>query len=242
MEKAAYKTTYDNEKAYWWFQARADIVEHVFRKHIPANHLEILNIGCGTGLISQLFSQFGCLAGVDYSSEALNFCAQNSLSSLAQANGIALPFKDNSFDACLSLDVLEHIQDDTQALKEIRRVLKPGGVLLLTVPAFQWMWSNMDEGGHFRRYTKAQVAALLEKVKLKMEIISYYNFFLFPLAVAQRFAERHMRKKAGAGEFLPSLPAGINRLFYLIFRWEKDWFDHLSFPFGLSVLAVAKKI
>ena len=167
---------------------------------------------------------------MDYSAEALNFCAQNSLSSLAQANGIALPFRDNSFDACLSLDVLEHIQDDTSALKEIRRVLKPGGVLLLTVPAYQWMWSNMDINGHFRRYTKAQVAGLLEKVKLQPEIISYYNCFLFPLAVVQRFTERHTRKKAVAGEFLPSLPAAINRL------------DHVLLPFGLSVLAAAKKI
>lgn len=243
MEKGAYKTTYENERSYWWYQARADIVSGVYARKIHSPGMELLNLGCGTGLLSERFGRFGSVAGVDFSSEALEFCAQNRLGSLARADAAALPFRDQCFDACLAFDMVEHVPDDRQAVSEIRRVLKPGGSVLLTVPAFQWMWTRMDEvGKHFRRYTKKQVGELLGQAGLSPVVLTYYNFFLFPLAIAQKLRERAFGGGAGADDFLPALPPLVNRLFYRIFSAEKNWVGRVNFPFGLSVLALAKKI
>jgi len=241
MQKASFQTTYDNEKTYWWYQARADIVEHIFARIAGTVPREILNIGCGTGFISRRFEKFGQVLSLDYSADALQFCAANRLDALAQASGVSLPLKTESFDACLALDVIEHIREDTLAVQEISRVLKPGGLLLATVPAFQWMWSKMDELGHFRRYTKSRFGELLKNAGLKPLIFSYYSFFLFPLAVPHRFYERLFKTKMEAGDFIPPLPASINKMFYHIFRWERVWLGYLSFPFGLSILALAEK-
>jgi len=241
MQKASFQTTYDNEKSYWWYQARADILENIFARIPGAAAKEILNLGCGTGFISKRFEKFGQVLSLDCSKDALQFCAANRLNALAQASAVSLPLKTASFDACLALDVLEHIREDRLALAEMSRVLKPGGLFLATVPAFQWMWSKMDELGHFRRYTKSQFQALLHNAGLKPLIFSYYSFFLFPLAVSHRFYERLFKAKMAAGDFIPPLPASINKMFYYIFRWERLWLGHLSFPFGLSILVLAEK-
>ena len=241
MEKAVYKTTYENERSYWWYQARVKILEHIFMKKIYRPGMEILNLGCGTGFISQRFSAFGWLVSLDLSADALKFCAQNQLDFLLQADAIALPFQDQSFDLCLALDVIEHIQNDMQALSEISRVLKIGGFLLITVPAFSWMWSKMDDLGHYRRYTKSQLQNLLKQTMLKPVFITYYNFFLFPLAIFQRLTERIIQKKVTSENFLPSLPWWLNQLFYMIFSRERNWIEYVSFPFGLSLLAIAQK-
>jgi len=241
MEKEDYQTTYDNERAYWWYQARAEIVEHVFRKRVLTRNAHILNLGCGTGLISQRFAKYGFILGLDQSADALGFCARNALTDLARADAASLPLRDSCFDACLAFDVIEHVRDHLGVVAEISRVLKPGGQLILTVPAFQWMWSDMDDHGHFRRYNKTQVNALLSGAGLRATILSYYNFFLFPLALIQRFKERIFQRKKVPGDFLPALPPVINRLFFGIFQAEKELLGRMPLPFGLSILALARK-
>jgi SAM-dependent methyltransferase len=241
MEKAAYQTTYENEKKYWWYRARADIVSHLFLSSAGRAGAEILNIGCGTGLVSQKFSNFGAVTSLDYSNDALGFCVMNNLEDLVQADGPDLPLRDDSFDFCLALDVLEHIKDDGQTLREIARALKPGAGAVITVPAFQWMWSRMDDFGHLRRYTRKQLKDLIEGAGLQVSLISYYNFLLFPLALLQRGVERVRPSRMTAGEFLPRLPGFINEIFYFIFRLEKHLLGVLPLPFGFSVIAVVKK-
>jgi ubiquinone/menaquinone biosynthesis C-methylase UbiE len=240
MDKGAYKTTYDNEKSYWWYQARADIVTEVFAKSFQPGK-EMLNIGCGTGLLTERFSRFGFVASMDFSPDALNFCAQNRLDSSVQADGVSLPFHDQSFDVCLAFDVLEHIKDDRRAVSEIMRVLKPGGAALITVPAFQWLWSKWDELGHFRRYTRAEIKTLLDQAGFETSLLTYYNFFLFPLAVVQKMIERFSSREVNADNFLPVLPPPVNQAFYRIFSAEKSWLGRVNFPFGVSVLALARK-
>lgn len=241
MDKAAYQTTYDNEKNYFWYQARADIVEDVFVKAAGPKTREILNLGCGTGLTSQRFSKYGFLVSADMSAEALAFCAQNSLKELAQADALSLPFKDAGFDSCLALDVIKHIQDEQQAVSEISRVLKPGGFLLLTVPAFQWMWSKIYDFDHAKRYSKRQVASLLENSGFQPIVFSYFNCFLFPAAMLQRLYERTAGIEKNPADFIPVLPVGINKLFYNIFKSEKNLLGRVNLPFGLSILALATK-
>jgi SAM-dependent methyltransferase len=241
MEKQAYQTTYENEKSYWWYRARADIIEHILARRISSRDMQILNVGCGTGLISQRLSRFGFPAGIDLSSEALAFCARNQLDLLTQADGVYLPFRDQSFDACLALDVLEHIENDALALAEMARVVRPDGIVIITVPAFKWMWSKMDDLGHLRRYSIEEFKELLGQAGLSPALLTYYNFFLFPLAVLQRLMERISRRDVTSENFIPSLPRIVNELFYLIFKWERTWIEHIRFPFGLSILALAKK-
>jgi len=241
MLPEAYRLTYEYEKGYWWYQARAEILEQIFAKKVSLKEPEILNLGCGTGLISQRFLKFGSLISLDAGADALGFCAQNHLDFLIQADAVSLPFQDRCFDACLCLDVIEHIQNHERVFAEIQRVLKPGGFLLITVPAFQWMWSQMDDFGHLRRYTRNQLLSLLKQAGLNPVLLSYYNFFLFPLALLQRFAESLSRKQKSLENIFPRLPGFLNQLFYLIFKSEKNWLLKFSFPFGLSIISLAVK-
>jgi len=242
MRKGAYKTTYDNEKSYWWYQARADIVQHVFSRNIFAPDMEILNLGCGTGLLNERFSEFGPVTGIDYKHEALEFCSRNRFNFLVRADAAALPFRDQSFNACLALDMIEHLPDDKRALNEIKRVLKPGGSVLLTAPAFQWMWSGMDAvGEHIRRYTRPQIKELLAQAGLQAAILSYYNFFLSPLAFVYKLKEWILREEVTEETFLPVIPPALNRILYVIFNSEKNWLGRVNFPFGLSIMALARK-
>jgi SAM-dependent methyltransferase len=241
MEKEVYTTTYENEKSYFWYQARADIVENIFARVAESKTVEILNLGCGTGLTSERFSRFGFMVSADMSGDALAFCARNSLDNMTRADAIVLPFKDQCFDCCLALDVIEHIPNDQQALSEINRVLKPGGFLLMTVPAFQWMWSKIYDFDHARRYTKPQISSLLENGGFNPIIFTYYNFFLFPVALLQRYYERITGTEKRPGDFIPHLPPAINKMFYTIFKSEKNLLGRVNFPFGLSILALAQK-
>jgi len=240
MKKGEYKATYDHEPSYWWYQARADIVTEVFARNFQPG-LEMLNIGCGTGLLSERFSQFGLVTSIDFSREALGFCAQKRMDFSAQADGASLPFQDSSFDICLAFDVLEHIRNDRQAVSEIRRVLKPGGSALITVPAFQWLWSRWDITEHFRRYTRGQVKSILGEHGFEIAILTYFNFFLSPIAIVQRMNERYFSRETDPEKFLPAIPVTVNQIFYKVFSSEKNLIGRVNFPFGISVLALARK-
>lgn len=230
---------YELEDQYWWFVARRDLAIQFLSQVIPAD-ARILDVGCGTGKGQESFGTLGSVYGVDFSQDALEFCHQRGLLRVARADAQALPLQDNSLDVVVTLDTIEHVPDDQKAIAEIARVLKPGGHLLINVPAYQWLWGPHDVAlMHFRRYSRSQVRKLLTDNGLVIERISYHIFFLFPLVALSRFMSKF--KKGEADAKLPHLPKFVESMFKIIQRGEAAIITRSNLPWGSSVVALAKK-
>lgn len=150
-----------------------------------------------------------------------------------------------SFDAVLLLDVLEHLDEDRASAEAAAALLKPGGILLCTVPAYQWLWSKRDEYHHHRRrYAKGQFRALFDQPMLRLELFSHFNTWLFPLAAAARLKSRAFPPRHAAAEAtdLRLPPAPLNRAMQAIFASERLVLGRVPMPFGLSLVAVARRI
>ena len=156
MQQHTYSIMYRVEETHWWFVGRRKILSSFVErlvKNLPEQP-HILDVGCGTGANLEMLSQFGRAEGVDVSSEALEFCQARGLKNVRRGEAEHLPYDDNSFDLVTGLDVVEHLDHDLAGLKEMRRVLRPNGRVLLFVPAFMFLWGVQDEiSNHSRRYT-----------------------------------------------------------------------------------------
>lgn len=243
MEKSAYKEMAEVENSHWWFLARRDIISRSLRSYFPAGGAEVLDAGCGTGGNLRLLSGFGRVRGLEMSPEAAEY-SRGVLPGTEISTG-ALPenareMAGHSFDLVVMLDVLEHINDDQAALLAVKDLLKPGGVLLVTVPAFQWLYGPHDEElHHHRRYSKATLKALASATGLKVERLTFFNFFLFPWVVLSRLGDLFMGRKKAYGMKIPFL--FFNRVLYRIFSSESKLLGHMDLPFGSSLLGVFRK-
>jgi ubiquinone/menaquinone biosynthesis C-methylase UbiE len=228
------------EDSYWWHTGRKSIISRQLKRLRLPKSAEILNIGAGTGGMVPLFRQYGNVTNVDVSEEAVRYCERKGMGPVIKVEGIELPFPDNTFDVVAATDVLEHIENDVAALKEWNRVLKPGGTLLLTVPAYQWLWSGHDESlHHFRRYTATQVGDRMKAASLDVTRRTYVIVFSFPMIVAFR-AMQKIRGKQQTTSYV-FLPSPVNRLFKGFLQIEARALRVINFPFGTSVLALARK-
>jgi len=239
MEKFVYETTYQIEKDHWWFRVRRILAMDLLEKYKPGSK-DVLEVGCGTGLLLLTLSNKGKrVFGLDMSDEAIKFCESRGLKDIRLGEATAMPFEDHMFDAVFCLDVLEHISDDKKALEEMERVLKPGGIMILFVPAFTSLWGIQDViGHHHRRYV---LSSLREKLgsRWKIRKKSYFNFFLSPPIFLVRFIVRIFKIRIDTEAKLNN-PA-FNFIFFSIFRIEVLLLRHFSFPFGVSALLVAQK-
>lgn len=231
------------EDFYWWHVGRKSIIKRQIKKAgFPLEKRgRILNVGCGTGGTVGLLQEFGDVFNVDTSDAAIEFSKNRGIERVMKIDGVQLPFENESFDAVVGLDVLEHIADDKGAIAEWSRVLKKGGVLLVTAPAYQWLWSEHDESlHHYRRYTAGRLANLVDGLTvLKKSYIIVFSFFMI---VAYRF----LRKIFPGSPQKPKtsyvlLPATLNALLIALLRCEGFFAQWLSFPFGTSILLIAKK-
>src|SRR5687767_6622160 len=159
MHAEEYERMYRLEDSYWWFVGRHDLVLGFVREtYGQRSDLTILDIGCGTGAMSQKLSPWGAVVSADFSPLALSFSRRRNLNLLCASDAMRLPFRENSFDLVVAMDILEHVKDDSLALNEIYRVLKPGGRIIATVPAYAALWSSHDVAlMHFRRYLAREV-------------------------------------------------------------------------------------
>jgi ubiquinone/menaquinone biosynthesis C-methylase UbiE len=245
MQLNSYEITYKNEITYWWFKARLKIFKTLYRNLIykPSNksNSKILNVGCGTGIITNKFSEYGNVISLDYSEEALKFCKIRKIDSLIRSDAMSLPFKKNSFDSALYFDIIEHLENDRGALEELNRTLCDGGYTVISVPAYKFLWSSFDDiNWHKRRYSKKNLQKLLINSGFQIVKISYINFFLFPAAVLRRLYEKIFKRKQ-VDYYIPKVGRFTNFLFYKIFSIESYLLRFLKFPWGVSLIAVVKK-
>lgn len=250
MEKNYYKEYAKLETTHWWFTARINILKSAISKLIEKNKksdLKILNVGVASGETSRMLEKFGNVTSVEYDKDCCEYLRSVGGIDVIEASLTDLPFEDNTFDMVCAFDVIEHIEDDQLAMSEIYRVLKPGGQSILTVPAYQFLWSEHDEiNFHFRRYTSSQLKHLV-KNKLEVDYISYFNFFLFPpIAFARLIGKLSGLRKSKDKELKSDFSyydqsSIINKVFYSIFNAEKFLIGKVSFPFGVSILSVAHK-
>lgn len=242
MDPHAYIEMSLTEDQHWWFVARRGIVSDCISElDLPPN-AKILEVGCGTGGNLQMLSQFGSIHGIEMDQEALHLAHNKTAHRLPLTYGKCpdeIPFANEQFDLICLLDVLEHIEDDASALLALKARLAPGGKIVLTVPAYPWMFGAHDTFlHHHRRYTKTQLSNLLRNTGLVQQRMTYFNCLLFPLAALTRLAEKMLSRKQSVGTQTPS-PL-INNALRTIFSSERALLKNGNLPFGVSLLCVAK--
>jgi len=245
MEPEEYLKMRRLEDTYWWFVGRRRLVRTLLEDRIPRGGL-FLDIGCGTGAMSSDLRAKGEVVSLDFERAALDFVRSRGLPHPVQASAEILPFRLDSFDAVTALDVIEHVDDDRAAAREIGRVLKPGGTAVVTVPAFRFLWSEHDIALHHRRrYTAVELRRLLASAGLMVERVSYAMTVLFPVVAVVRLFQRALgsdRKPIEkATTTLPDLPGSMNGLLTGLLAVEARVVRHLDLPFGVSLVAVARK-
>ncbi|MBP9822434.1 MAG: class I SAM-dependent methyltransferase [Candidatus Pacebacteria bacterium] len=244
MESNFYKTYFEVEKSHWWFQGRRSLIRWLLSVYVKdKNDFNILDIGSGSGYLVGVLQKDGYeVSGVDASLEAIEFGTSKGIKNLSLASGDKLNFPDASFKCVLCLDTIEHIKDDSFAVREIERLLAPGGYGILTVPAYQWMWGVQDEvAHHYRRYSMKSFLNLLKSAKnLKVVRKSYFNTFLFPVVAGVRLVGKWFKIEGRESDF--DIHSNlINTLLLFIFRAEIWLLRVIGYPFGVSILLVLKK-
>lgn len=239
MDRIVYDRMAEHDSTHWWYTARRDILhDYVARYAGLPEDARILEIGCGTGHNLPMLAQFGSVDAIEIDPAARGIASRR----LGKPVGSA-PLPDltgverGAYDMIAVLDVVEHIQDDVAALGAMKECLKPGGKILIAVPAHQWMWSAHDVvNHHHRRYSKKTLVAAITAAGLKPTRLGYFNSLLFPLAAAARVAGRI----TGRDDSDDSPPPGlVNKLFEAIFRVERHLVGRVPMTPGVSILTLA---
>lgn len=245
MQASEFEAMSAVEDRHWWFRGKRAIVTSLLQK--AGVRGKVLDAGCGTGSNLPALEAFGEAVGIDKDPVAIEFARKRFHGKVVTGALTALPFSDNEFDGIITTDVMEHVPDDRAALRELARVLKPGGTLLLTVPAHPSMWTGHDVAlGHVRRYTETGFRDLLAAApELEAETVSYMNCAAFPLAAAQRWLRSRREKKSGSPVVVSDTaevpPALVNETAARIFAAERHLLDRFQLPFGVSIIAVLRK-
>jgi SAM-dependent methyltransferase len=241
MQRDEYATMFRVEETHWWYRALHQLVFQSLEVELPDwREKGILDVGCGTGAILKRLGNPGKNVGVDISPEAVAFCRKRGLPNVREGDIGALPFADASFDAVICSSVLYHqwVKDLPRAVAEMDRVLRSGGLLIINVPAFRFLHSAHDDAVMTaRRFTKNEIRALLEQPKLQIRRLTYWTTILFPLAIAARtFGGSKMGRDFEAAEV-----SIAQRMFAKVMSFELALLKRFSFPFGVALLAVARK-
>lgn len=249
MQQHTYSIMHRVEETHWWFVGRRKIIESFLKdvcvglksKEPARESLNILDVGCGTGANLEMLSQFGNAEGVDVSVEALDFCRARGLQQVKLGAAEALPYAANSLDLVTALDVVEHLDDDVAGLKEMRRVLRADGRAVLFVPAFMFLWGVQDDISHHRRrYTRAGLWQAVRTAGFEIERASYVNLSFF----APIFFGRLLMRVTGlrpASENNLTINA-LNAVLGKLFGAERFLLRHFNFPFGVSIICVARRV
>jgi SAM-dependent methyltransferase len=244
MHKEFYAEYYEIEDKHWWFVGRRHVLLAILDKYLPScKSRRILDVGCGTGTMLGYLTRYGQVQGIDADEEAVRFCMERGVTNVQQVTSASLPFADGAFDLITMLDVLEHIEDDAGTLRELYRILRPGGVILISVPAYPFLWGPQDEiSNHKRRYVAPELRARLVEAGFRIQRLSYFNTFLFPAIAGIRLIRPYRPGSPDLkSDFTMTKPGPANRLLSRIFALEAPIVRMTNLPFGVSIVALVRK-
>jgi len=245
MEAIEYKKMEDFEKHYWWHKGKLSLLESLYEKYIgERKDLNILEVGCGTGEILNLLKKWGKVTGIDNSQEAISICQKRGFKDLYLADFNELDMADSSeeYDLVLALDVLEHIRDDVKAMKKAYKLLKPGGLFFVAVPAYKFLWSTHDEAlHHLRRYHSLEINQKIKDSGFKILKSTHFVAILFFPIASVRLLNNFVRRRAYAKTHYLPLPKNINDLFIFLLKIEAKIIKNIYLPVGTTLVLVAKK-
>lgn len=241
MEEEVYRELAAAERDHWWFAARRNIIAKILDSLHLDPHSEILEVGCGTGGVLDLLSRYGNVSALE-SDAGARAIASARKTARVEAGMLPhdIPFGTQRFDVIAMFDVLEHIDDDAGALQALHERLKPQGVLLLTVPAYMFLWGRHDVvSQHKRRYVRKRLTELVQRSGYRVTYSTYFNTLLFPVVVAVRMLNRLLHRAEGSDIAMP--PHLVNALLRSTFSSERFVLPHVRLPFGVSLFVVARK-
>jgi SAM-dependent methyltransferase len=239
MDAAYVAVHLEEDRSHWWFRGRLAVILAALRRALPPRRVRLLELGCGSGNVLASLSEFGEAVGMDAHSDLVAAGRAAGLDVRAGHLPDDLGVTPGWADVVLLLDVIEHVDDDLATLRAARTRVGEGGLLVLTVPAYPWLWSGHDEIlGHRRRYTAAGLRAAVERAGFTVLRVSYFNTLLFPLLLAARAAKR-LRGDRGHDLRHPAAP--INWLLERVFAFERHLVPRVRLPFGSSLLLIGRR-
>jgi 2-polyprenyl-3-methyl-5-hydroxy-6-metoxy-1,4-benzoquinol methylase len=238
MKPQAYSLMKELEHSYWWYRARREIICDAVARHLSPG-AAVVDFGSGTGATSIKLRDAGfAVTAADVSEHALSACRAAGLPSI-DLRQQWIP--DASADCVLACDVLEHVEEDVELLIKLRRALRPGGRLIVTVPAYEFLWSGEDYvSEHFRRYTQKTLLQAIKSAQYAPIWCSYFNTFLSPMVVGTILTKRLFRPRDMYRSNVERLPHWLNELLYSVFALERSALENITFPVGTSILLVAR--
>ena len=241
MDASTYQQMRDLEDHHWWFEGRRRIISHLLTSLDLPDSARVLEVGCGTGGNMTMLQKFGELTCIEQDEQARSLANKRHLAEVMPGSLPAdLPRMDKEFDLIALFDVIEHVKDDRASLLNLSGMLAPGGRIVVTVPAFPFLWSQHDEENqHFRRYRRKDILSLTNACGLKTDYVSYFNFWLFPPVAAVRLIRKLLPYEESWKDMrLPAKP--INSLFRRLFGSERFMIPKWSLPWGISLAAVMR--
>ena len=239
MDRIVYDRMAAHDSTHWWYRARRDILSDYLGRYggLPKD-ARILEIGCGTGHNLPMLAKFGSVEAIEIDPAARGIASERLGRPVGDAPLPELPgVERGAYDLVAVLDVVEHIEDDVAALAAMKSLLKPGGKILIAVPAHQWMWSAHDVvNHHHRRYSKKTLAAAIERAGLTPKKLRWFNSLLFPAAVAARVAGK-LTGRDDSDDSPPAKP--LNAVFEAVFRLERHLVGRVPMTPGLSIVTLA---
>jgi SAM-dependent methyltransferase len=242
MEGGAYAEMYELEDRHWWFRGRRQLIWALLHRADLPDKPRLLDAGCGTGRNLVEFGDLGPSTGMDPSEDAVRYCRRRGLSDVRCAGLEEIPFDSGAFDLLLACDVLEHVADDGRALVELARVAGSGATLVITAPAYRWLWTEHDvQLHHFRRYTLRELCRRTRAAGWAPVHMTYFNSFLFPAVAVARLVSRLSPRKGHTD--LDRTPFGLNRVLELPMRFEAALVERgAKLPVGVSIGMICTKV